>query len=193
MTVDDEKSTLDKWRDNGTAIVACIALIVSITNSYFQFFHKPYKLTVSRLDFKQHGLHDSHNTFTSELAFINNGERDAIIKQVQLDLKTGSIEGTRIVVWDRFADGKPVSPVSVKPGEILVKKIVFDYADHAILRELGITTNDKAIIEVGVIVTIVDSDGEEQEITLGGITINVFGQEITTASMKAHLSKTFDE
>ena len=108
--------------------------------------------------------------FTSKIFFINQGGRSVLIKKVCMRFSSPSEKKYKDVLWSSFDDKYPPNEITLKAGEILIKKITWD-CDYEELTSspspyLGLK-DGKPCYKVNIVFYIIDASGNKHSVSYG--------------------------
>mgnify|MGYP001582041731 CR=1 FL=1 len=155
-----------------TGVISVIALLISSINLYYQFFKKSNDLKASIFPLNVQRLKFQIDTFTFTIAFVNGGNQSSLISNILLCFYPKDVSNHyQFIEWTRNDDGSSAQPIVMKPGEIILKGVVFDYKDDIkrFLSDLGIKNKEQTEIDAKIKFIVIDSLGKKYEIYYEGI------------------------
>lgn len=156
-----------------TAIVAVLALILSSITAYYQFIRKVQDLKVSLLGARSTPQLTSQPEIEFKLVFASNGDLEAVVDDVSLLLPGAPGASHEVLPWDHFGDGSPAVPLSVGPGQLVHKSVVFRYY-YEVLRCIdGPSTGTMIKLDGSIRFSVIDSSGRYNKRDLDGLELLV--------------------
>lgn len=138
-----------------TLIIAILALIISLVNSYFQYFHISNKLLAKIVD--DNITTKDKNSISVTVSLVNCGNQPALVKGAQLIFITD--ESKHSFEFGSGAWETKGVPVIIKPGEIylIIAKSQFSLTRHQYKAK---ETDLERTFRVGIHFSSMDSQGE---------------------------------
>jgi hypothetical protein len=158
---------LDFW----AIVIAVLALGLSGVSMYYQFFYEPFRMSVSTLlpTLEESTVDPARgDTIAVRIAFANTGKRDATVSRIVFGTLEGEAPVSSTMSWLRFADGTPARVFAVKPGELVVKGVLFDPGSTSLAQRFHIRGDGEESFSSHVTVAVVTPPGEEYHVTLPG-------------------------